>query len=70
VQLNEWKNEMTKDNNEQKNEALLIELKALRSENKQLKQEINRKDRALAETAALLVLKKKANAMWGESEDV
>jgi transposase len=70
VQLNEWKNEMAKDNNEQKNETLLIELKALRNENKQLKQEINRKDRALAETAALLVLKKKANAMWGEPEDV
>jgi transposase-like protein len=70
IQLTEWKNEMTKDNHEQKNESLLAELKTLRCENKQLKQEINRKDRALAETTALLVLKKKANAIWGESEDV
>jgi transposase len=70
MQLTEWKNEMTKDNHEQKNDALLVELKTLRLENKQLKQEINRKDRALAETAALLVLKKKANAIWGEPEDV
>jgi transposase-like protein len=69
VQLTEWKNEMTKDTHEQKNEAFLAELRTLRLENKQLKQEINRKNRALAETAALLVLKKKANAIWGESED-
>jgi transposase-like protein len=36
---------------------------------KQLQGEINRKDRALAEAAALLVLGKKAQALWGESED-
>jgi hypothetical protein len=28
-----------------------------------------RKDRALAETAALLVLRKKASAIWGGGED-
>ena len=38
-------------------------------ENKQLKKEIRRKDKALAETAALLVLKKKAQAIWGDPED-
>jgi transposase len=36
---------------------------------KQLEVELRRKERALAETAALLVLRKKANAIWGEDED-
>jgi hypothetical protein len=43
--------------------------KCLRKENVDLKKELNRKDKALAETAALLVLKKKANFLWGESKD-
>jgi hypothetical protein len=30
---------------------------------------LHRKDRALAETAALLVLRKKMHAIWGEDED-
>ena len=38
-------------------------------ENKQLKAELRRKDKALAETAALLVLKKKAQEIWGDPED-
>jgi transposase-like protein len=35
----------------------------------QLKRELRRKDQALAETAALLVLRKKMHAIWGEDED-
>jgi transposase len=35
-----------------------------------LKKELRRKEKALAETAALLVLRKKADAIWGEDEDV
>lgn len=38
-------------------------------ETKQLQKEIHRKDKALAETAALLVLKKKAQEIWGDPED-
>lgn len=34
-----------------------------------LEREIRRKDKALAETAALLVLKKKAEAIWGDEDD-
>ena len=34
-----------------------------------LEKELRRKDKALAETAALLVLSKKAAAIWGERED-
>jgi len=36
---------------------------------KDLEREVARKDRALAETAALLVLRKKASAIWGDGED-
>lgn len=36
---------------------------------KDLERELNRKEKALAETAALLVLKKKANLIWGTGED-
>lgn len=36
---------------------------------KKLSQELRRKEAALAETAALLVLRKKANAIWGDNED-
>ncbi len=34
-----------------------------------LERELRRKDKALAETAALLVLRKKADAIWGTDED-
>ncbi len=40
--------------------------KKLRKENQRLSKELSRKDRALAEAAALLVLSKKARALWGE----
>ena len=40
-----------------------------KQEIKTLKRELQRKEKALAETAALLVLRKKLNALWGESED-
>ena len=36
---------------------------------RQLERELMRKDKALAETAALLVLKKKAQAIWGDEDD-
>ena len=36
---------------------------------RELEGDLRRKEKALAETAALLVLKKKAQAIWGDSED-
>jgi transposase len=36
---------------------------------RELEREIRRKDRALAETAALLVLQKKVQAIWGNGDD-
>jgi len=34
-----------------------------------MEKEINRKDKALAETAALLVLKKKVREIWGDEDN-
>ena len=36
---------------------------------KKLERELNRKDKALAETAALLALSKKAEAIWGTNDE-
>ena len=36
---------------------------------RELERELTRKEKALAETAALLVLKKKARAIWGDEDD-
>ena len=50
-------------------EAAKDQSRAARKEIKDLKRDLRRKDKALAETAALLVLRKKANAIWGTEED-
>ena len=44
-------------------------LKTEQQKTKQLQKELRHKEKALAETAALLVLRKKANAIWGEPEE-
>jgi transposase-like protein len=36
---------------------------------RELEKELRRKDKALAETAALLVLQKKVQAIWGDGDD-
>jgi septal ring factor EnvC (AmiA/AmiB activator) len=45
------------------------ELKDSERERKKLERELQRKEKALAEAAALLVLSKKANAIWADPED-
>lgn len=45
------------------------ELKAKSREMKDLEKELLRKEKALAETAALLVLRKKINAIWGTEQE-
>jgi transposase-like protein len=42
------------------------DLRILKAENEQLKRELLRKDKALAEAAALLVLQKNVRALWEE----
>jgi transposase len=45
------------------------EVSQLKLRNKELEKDLTRKDRALAETTALLVLKKKADLLWGTGEN-
>ncbi len=66
--IKKWKREIQTNTNG----AVLDSCKAqkkLKRENKILKKELNRKEKALAETAALLVLSKKLEAMWGENQE-
>jgi transposase len=46
------------------------ERQQLTHENKKLKGELNRKNKALAEVSALLILKKKADLLWGVEEEL
>jgi transposase len=46
-----------------------VEMAAVLKKNRALQKELDRKDKALAETAALLALSKKARAIWGSDED-
>ena len=52
-----------------KNEKRKEEIRNLKKRNKELERELHKKEKALAEMAALLTLKKKASAIWGEKED-
>lgn len=60
-QANDWAEERT-----------ATQVKADRDQRRKLRElerELQRKDKALAETAALLTLSKKARAIWGDDED-
>lgn len=67
--VKQWKLDFTNGNATNNKAKAQLEVKTLKHENKALKKELNRKDKALAETAALLVLQKKVNAIWGSDED-
>lgn len=64
--LNKWKDEIF-DMMNKKNEDK-IKIRRLKQKNKELEKEINRKDKALAEVTALLILKKKLISLWGDEE--
>jgi transposase-like protein len=65
--ITEWKQDfITKSSTDSKKQT---SIKTLRNEIKALTKDLNRKNKALAETAALLVLQKKVNTIWGNSED-
>lgn len=65
-----WTRQCTVANEPQNNKVDREKLRQHEREIKQLKAELRRKEKALAETAALLVLKKKAQEIWGDPEDV
>jgi len=67
--LQQWQHNFISDNMTNNNTAKASEMKVLKKENKDLKRELRRKEKALAEAAALLILQKKVNAMWGSDED-
>lgn len=48
--------------------ATRSEVRELKEENKQLERELKRKEKALAEAAALLVLQKKYQALWEDKD--
>ncbi len=60
-------NEVTKSIN--KSSALEEQLKEEKKKSKELEKDLRRKEKALAETAALLVLRKKLDAIFGEKEE-
>lgn len=70
-QVREWKeacinaNDNAKENNTMANK----ELREIKKEKKKIEKDLARKEKALAETAALLVLRKKANAIWWMDEE-
>jgi transposase-like protein len=70
-QVKEWKDACVQANGGVAEEAsrLNLELKKSEQEKKMLERELRRKQKALAETAALLVLRKNAEAIWGAHEE-
>ena len=67
--VKQWKLDFINGNTTKQRVVSPSEIKNLKHENKSLKKELHRKDKALAETAALLVLKKKVQDIWGDDED-
>ena len=69
AQLTEWRERLSKAAPDvfdpPRRQKPSLEKKRIR----ELTKELWRKDKALAETAALLVLKKKAQAIWGDEDD-
>ena len=70
-QVESWRDACMQANGGVAQEATRLqkELRQKDKEIRQLQRDLRRKETALAETAALLVLRKKADAIWGDSED-
>ena len=69
-QVKEWRDACinANANNVENNAKASKELRAERKERERVEKELARKEKALAEAAALLVLRKKADAIWGMDE--
>jgi hypothetical protein len=64
--LEQWKSDFCKLTPSTENREDVKTLRGLKAENQRLERELNRKEKALAEAAALLVLQKKYRALLGE----
>jgi predicted S18 family serine protease len=71
LQVKEWRNACIQANGGVAEEASRLngELRKADLEKKKLEKELARKEKTLAEAAALLVLRKNADAIWGDKED-
>jgi len=67
--LKQWKKDAIATTPPKPTKGKTNETQLLKKEIAGLKKELSRKEKALAETAALLVLKKKADSIWGDPED-
>ena len=67
--LESWKAQILEGLEVKPGQKEKAEHQQLTKENKHLKSELSRKDKALAEVSALLILKKKADLLWGKPED-
>jgi transposase len=70
-QIKAWRDACMNANGGVAKEAARLnqQLKDSEKERRKLQKELQWKEKALAETAALLVLSKKANAIWGDPKD-
>ena len=67
--LKEWKQQILTGLKPRAIKENKTEHRQAMGEIKKLKRELNRKEKALLEASALLLLKKKANLLWGDGED-
>ncbi len=65
--IEQWKTEFIQSANAEQSSPLKV--KQLTQQNQKLNRELKRKDKALAEAAALLVLQKKVQDFWNDDED-
>ena len=70
-QIKRWKEDCLAgfQTSKEQEKAAFKQAKADKREIKTLKKDLRKKNAALAETAALLVLRKKLNAFWGEDSE-
>jgi transposase len=69
TELAEWKQEFLSSQKSAGRPRIDPELAALKVKEKELEKDLKRKDRALAEMSARVILLKKSRLLWGESEE-
>ncbi len=68
--IDQWKLDFLGNNTASEPASSKLKERQLAQQNQKLKRDLHRKDKALAETAALLVLQKKVQDIWKEDEDI
>ena len=70
-QIDVWRDSCLNANGRESNQSKQLnqELKEEKKRAKTLEKDLRKKEKALAEAAALLLLRKKAQAIWGDLED-